>query len=99
MRKFREMTGTASPRKRFEAQLSGPDLLHEPFLNKGDAFTTQERETFALTALLPEAVSTLDEQVKRAYLQYQEQPDAPPHHISLNILQTPHPAPFSTQPP
>ena len=87
MRKFREMTGTASPRKRFEVQLSGPDLLHEPFLNKGDAFTTQERATFGLTGLLPEAVSTLDEQVKRAYLQYQQQPDDPRKNIYLNMLQ------------
>ena len=39
MRKFREVTGTASPRKRFEVQVTGPDLLHEPFLNKGDAFS------------------------------------------------------------
>ena len=87
MRKFREVTGTASPRKRFEVQLSGPDLLHEPFLNKGDAFTTQERATFGLTGLLPEAVSTLDEQVKRAYLQYQQQPDDPRKNIYLNMLQ------------
>src|SRR5260221_7900462 len=87
MRKFREMTGTSSPRKRFEVQLSGPDLLHEPFLNKGDAFTTQERETFGLTGLLPEAVTTLDEQVKRAYMQYQQQPDDPRKNIYLNMLQ------------
>src|SRR5258707_3802689 len=87
MRKFREVTGTASPRKRFEVQLSGPDLLHEPFLNKGDAFTTQERATFGLTGLLPEAVTTLDEQVKRAYMQYQQQPDDPRKNISLNMLQ------------
>src|SRR5579864_3712204 len=87
MRTFREITGTASPRKRFEVQLSGPDLLHEPFLNKGDAFTTQERATFGLTGLLPEAVTTLDEQVKRAYLQYQQQPDDPRKNIYLNMLQ------------
>src|SRR5467141_3094670 len=87
MRKFREMTVTSSPRKRFEVQLSGPDLLHEPFLNKGDAFTNQERAMFGLTGLLPEAVSTLDEQVKRAYLQYQQQPDDPRKNIYLNMLQ------------
>ncbi|HKF37838.1 MAG TPA: NAD-dependent malic enzyme, partial [Ktedonobacteraceae bacterium] len=77
MRKFREVTGTSAPQKRFEVQMNGPDLLHEPFLNKGDAFTTQERESFGLTGLLPTAVTTLDEQVKRAYLQYQQQPDDP----------------------
>ena len=43
MRIFREMTGTSSPRQRFEVQMSGPDVLHEPFLNKGDAFTSEER--------------------------------------------------------
>jgi len=87
MRKFREVTGTPSPRKRFEVQMTGPDLLHEPFLNKGDAFTNQERATFGLTGLLPEAVTTLDEQVKRAYLQYQQQPDDPRKNIYLNMLQ------------
>src|SRR5215469_14283762 len=87
MRKFREVTGPSSPRKRFEVQLSGPDLLHEPFLNKGDAFTTQERETFGLTGLLPAAVSTLDEQVKRAYMQYQQQPADPRKNMHLNMLQ------------
>jgi malate dehydrogenase (oxaloacetate-decarboxylating) len=87
MRKFREITGTSSPRKRFEVQMTGPDLLHEPFLNKGDAFTTQERATFGLTGLLPEAVTTLDEQVKRAYMQYQQQPDDPRKNIYLNMLQ------------
>src|SRR5258708_19872159 len=95
MRKFREMTGTSSPRKRFEVQLSGPDLLHEPFLNKGDAFTTQERETFGLTGLLPEAVTTLDEQVQRAYRQYQQQPDDPRQNIYLNILHPHHDPPIS----
>lgn len=49
MRKFHEVTGTTAPHKRFEVQMTGPDLLHEPFLNKGDAFSTQERETFGLT--------------------------------------------------
>jgi malate dehydrogenase (oxaloacetate-decarboxylating) len=87
MQKFREVTGTPSPRKRFEVQMTGPDLLHEPFLNKGDAFTNQERATFGLTGLLPEAVTTLDEQVKRAYLQYQRQPDDPRKNIYLNMLQ------------
>lgn len=87
MQTFREITGTASPRKRYEVQLSGPALLHEPFLNKGDAFTPQERATFGLTGLLPEAVTTLDEQVKRAYLQYQQQPDDPRKNIYLNMLQ------------
>ncbi len=77
MRKFREVMGTPSPPKRFDVQMTGPDVLHGPFLNKGDAFTIQERAAFGLTGLLPEAVTTLNEQTKRAYLQYQQQPDDP----------------------
>src|SRR5579859_7841642 len=87
MQTFREITGTAAPRKRYVVQMTGPALLHEPFLNKGDAFTTEERATFGLTGLLPAAVTTLDEQVKRAYLQYQQQPDDPRKNIYLNMLQ------------
>src|SRR5215469_10798442 len=87
MRKFHEITGKSSPRKRFEVQMTGPDLLHEPFLNKGDAFSTGERETFGLTGLLPEAVTTLDEQAKRAYKQYQQQPDDPRKNMYVNMLQ------------
>ncbi len=87
MQTFREITGTSAPHKRYVVQMTGPDLLHEPFLNKGDAFTTQERATFGLTGLLPAAVTTLDEQVKRAYMQYQQQPDDPRKNIYLNMLQ------------
>jgi malate dehydrogenase (oxaloacetate-decarboxylating) len=86
-RKFHEITGVTSRQRRFEVQLTGPDLLHEPFLNKGDAFTGQEREMFGLTCLLPEAVSSLEEQTKRAYRQYEEQPDDPRKNIFLNMLQ------------
>ncbi len=83
MRKFSEMPGT----KRLAVQMSGLDLLHEPLLNKGDAFTLEERTTFGLTGLLPEAVMSLEEQVQRAYQQYQQQPDDPRKNIFLNMLQ------------
>jgi malate dehydrogenase (oxaloacetate-decarboxylating) len=61
--------------------------LHDPFLNKGTAFTHEERETFGLNGLLPEAVTSLDEQVKRVYKQYQQQPDNQRKNIYLNMLQ------------
>ena len=45
--------------------LSGYDLLLHPELNKGTAFTEEERTTFALHGLLPPHVGTLEEQRER----------------------------------
>src|SRR5688572_15663700 len=45
----------------------GADLLRQPMLNKGTAFTEAERERFGLAGLLPHAVSTMAEQADRAY--------------------------------
>ncbi|HET9781092.1 MAG TPA: NAD-dependent malic enzyme, partial [Candidatus Dormibacteraeota bacterium] len=55
--------------------LRGYDLLHTPLVNKGTAFTTEEREALGLTGLLPPAVKTLEQQAKRAYRQFAEQSD------------------------
>lgn len=52
-----------------ETSLSGKPLLTTPQLNKGTAFTHEERREFGLLGKLPHRVETLDEQVKRAYLQ------------------------------
>ncbi|KAF5027725.1 hypothetical protein F66182_209 [Fusarium sp. NRRL 66182] len=54
--------------------LSGTSLLNTPYLNKGSAFPPDERRTFNLTGLLPQAVQTLDQQCKRAYEQYSSRP-------------------------
>jgi len=45
--------------------LSGYELLNDPLLNKGTAFTESERDAFELHGLLPPHVATLDYQVKR----------------------------------
>lgn len=47
-------------------ELSGYELLADPQLNKGTAFSEEERDAFHLHGLLPPHVSTLDEQVSRA---------------------------------
>jgi malate dehydrogenase (oxaloacetate-decarboxylating) len=53
-----------------QTTLRGKELLSNPFLNKGTAFTRKEREELGLEGLLPPQVLTLDEQVKRVYEQY-----------------------------
>jgi malate dehydrogenase (oxaloacetate-decarboxylating) len=45
--------------------LSGYELLNDPLLNKGTAFTDAERDVFDLHGLLPPDVATLDLQVER----------------------------------
>lgn len=48
----------------------GPLLLSSSRFNKGSAFIRDERNAFKLNGLLPPKVQTLDEQVERAYQQY-----------------------------
>ena len=43
----------------------GADLLHDPLLNKGTAFSYEERHRLGLVGLLPPRVSTLEEQSTR----------------------------------
>jgi malate dehydrogenase (oxaloacetate-decarboxylating) len=46
-----------------------PDVLEDPILDKGTAFTQPERDALGLTGRLPSAVLTLDQQARRAYQQ------------------------------
>lgn len=50
-----------------ETALSGYELLHNPRLNKGTAFTETERRALGLEGLLPPRVSTLELQVARTH--------------------------------
>ena len=49
---------------------AGPALLETPLLNKGSAFSEEERSNFNLTGLLPPRFESIEEQVERAYRQY-----------------------------
>jgi malate dehydrogenase (oxaloacetate-decarboxylating) len=66
--------------------LRGQDVLHTPLLNKGTAFTTEERTALALTGLLPPAVKTLEQQAARAYGQFREQPNDLARNVYLAAL-------------
>jgi len=70
----------------YRTRARGLAVLHSPLLNKGTAFTAEERTSLGLTGLLPPDVSTLEVQVKRAYIQYERLPDALSKNIFLTAL-------------
>src|SRR5437762_14137466 len=67
-----------------ETKARGLAVLNSPLLNKGTAFTAEERKSLGLTGLLPPDISTLEAQVKRAYIQYERLPDV----LSKNVYLT-----------
>lgn len=52
----------------------GRDVLANPMTNRGTAFTRQQREGLGLTGLLPTAVTTIDNQLRRLYMQLRREP-------------------------
>lgn len=66
---------------------AGPTLLEMPLLNKGSAFSADERVDFNLIGLLPQNVEAIEEQVERAYKQYQGCDTALDKHIYLRGIQ------------
>src|ERR1700759_2667763 len=65
----------------------GMDLLNRQVLNKGTAFTCDERSEFGLHGLLPPQGEKLDEQVLRAYEAYERKTDDLERHVYLRALQ------------
>lgn len=70
-----------------EVSLSGQSLLEHPLLNKGSAFTEEERHEFELSGLLPPHVSTLSEQLTRTYESYRRKDTDLERYIYLVSLQ------------
>ena len=66
---------------------SGPSLLETPLLNKGSAFSRQERIDFNLTGLLPTRYETILQQADRAYSQYCSYHEPINKHIYLRGIQ------------
>lgn len=69
-----------------ETKTRGLAVLNSPLLNKGTAFTAEERTALGLTGLLPPEISTLEAQATSAYVQYERLPDALSKNIYLTAL-------------
>src|SRR5215211_4515091 len=56
-------------------RVRGRSVLAAPLLNRGTAFTPEEREALGLTGLLPSGVSTMEAQLRRTFAQFGRQAD------------------------
>jgi len=66
--------------------LRGRQVLADPRINKGTAFSDDERHDLGLTGLIPAAHFTLEDQAGRVYAQYRRQPDDLARNVTLNAL-------------
>jgi len=65
----------------------GFDLLHDPLLNKGTAFTHAERDALGLRGLLPAHVNTQEQQLVRVYQSFRHKSEDLEKYIYLVSLQ------------
>jgi malate dehydrogenase (oxaloacetate-decarboxylating) len=70
-----------------ETSLTGQRLLDNPLLNKGSAFSRDERREFDLLGLLPAHSSTVEEQLARTYENYQRKETDLERYVFLTALQ------------
>ncbi|MFT8554624.1 MAG: NAD-dependent malic enzyme [Zymomonas mobilis] len=62
-------------------------LLRNPLLNKGSAFSAEERKAFQLEGLVPAQIESINIQAERCYQQYKEQKTDLDRYIFLRALQ------------
>ncbi|ALT80167.1 MULTISPECIES: malolactic enzyme [Streptococcus] len=69
--------------------MRGHDILNNPFLNKGTAFTMEERKELGLLGILPPYVQTIEEQAEQAYQHFLRKPsDLEKRHFLMEIFNT-----------
>lgn len=67
-------------------KLRGKELLNNPVLNKGTAFSKEEREKLGLIGLLPIQIESIEKQEMRCYKQFKSKPDNFSKHLYLMDL-------------
>ena len=80
-------TSPSPASSQLSSHLRGHALLETPSLNKGTAFTHEERQALGLDGLLPPVVETIEEQSVRACKAYLRKHDDLERHIYLRQLQ------------
>jgi malate dehydrogenase (oxaloacetate-decarboxylating) len=70
-----------------ETTRRGHQVLSDPQVNRGVAFTETERDSLGLVGLLPPSVLSLSEQAERAYAQFSRQPTDLGKNVFLSLLQ------------
>lgn len=69
--------------------MNAHEILNDPFLNKGTAFTQIEREKFGLVGLLPPHIQTIEEQAEQTYSHYQRKTsNLEKRHFLMEIFNT-----------
>ncbi|ALH94650.1 NAD-dependent malic enzyme [Acinetobacter equi] len=78
---------TTATKKPLYIPYAGNTLLELPLLNKGSAFTEEERSHFNLHGLIPYVIESIEEQSQRSYQQFSAFNDAINKHIYLRNIQ------------
>ena len=81
------MSDSSQTKRALYIRYAGPILLETPLLNKGSAFTAEERHYFNLEGLLPHNIETIEEQAERAYQQLCAGTSDLDKHIYLRNIQ------------
>jgi len=76
-----------APRTRFVAHRRGRELIAQPLLNKGTAFTEEERDALGLRGLVPARITPIGEQVALELEHVRRKPDDLERYIGLAALQ------------
>src|SRR6266542_2409639 len=86
MKTFSIKTDPLTNEEYLEVYLRGRQVLTDPFLNKGTAFTEDERANLGLSGLVRSCVSDIETQRSRNYENYARKPDDLEKYIFLQSL-------------
>jgi malate dehydrogenase (oxaloacetate-decarboxylating) len=83
---FRPLTDPGTGEQYLPIAKRGDALLNDEFLNKGDAFSHEERTMFGLCGMLPDHVASIEEQMLRVRVQFDSKVRDIDQNVYLNAL-------------